>query len=78
MSVIKKVLIRISGLLKNVKKGINVEVCYHCNSKIGEKYSNEFYRLNNKIYCSLNCFDDNMKKVPEKNIVTKKKKGKKK
>lgn len=60
---------RISDLLK--KEG-EMEICCHCSSKIGPKYSNEFYRLNNKVYCSVGCFTDRLK-IPEKKVKRKKK-----
>ena len=83
-------LIRILDLLK--RRGSMEVVCVYCKSQIGEKYSNEIYRLNNKIYCSTICYYDNVKewkdealesygkslKKSRKNIVTKKKGRKKK
>lgn len=70
---------KILDLLRNIRKGGNVQnTCSFCKSLIGDKYKNEYYMLNSKVYCSTGCFSDDIRKGPEKNLATKKKKGKKK
>ncbi len=46
--------------------------CSFCKHLIDDFNENEYYMLNFKVYCSLKCYEDKIKKVPVKKVNKKK------